>query len=42
MLELTNNENSEKVLILNGISIEVVINSWIKQYAINLTKLVHA
>ena len=33
--------NSEKFLILNGISIVVVIDSWIKQYVINLTKLVH-
>ena len=36
--------NSEKFLFLNGISISivVVINSWLKQYVINLTKLVHA
>ena len=36
--------NSEKCffLFLNGISIVVVINSWLKQYVINLTKLVNA
>ena len=34
--------NSEKFLFLNGISIVVVIDSWLKQYVINLTKLVHA
>ena len=33
--------NSEKVLFLNSISIAAVINSWPKQYVINLTKLVH-
>ena len=32
--------NSEKFLFLNGISIVVVINCWLKQYVINLTKLV--
>ena len=31
-----------KFLFLNGISIVVVINGWLKQYVINLTKLVHA
>ena len=31
-----------RVLFLNGISIVVVINSWLKQYVINLTKLAHA
>ena len=30
------------VLFLNGISIIVVIDSWLKQYMINLTKLAHA
>ena len=35
--------NSEKVfLFLNGISIVVVIISWLKKYVINFTKLVHA
>ena len=29
----------KRVLFLNGISIVVVINSWLKQYVINLTKL---
>ena len=33
--------NSEKVLFLNGISIVVVIDNWLKQYVINLSKLVH-
>ena len=33
--------NSEKFLFLNGISIVVVIDSWLKQYVINLTKQVH-
>ena len=32
----------KRVLFLNGISIVVVINSWLKQYVINLTKLAHA
>ena len=30
-----------KFLFLNGISIVVVINSWLKQYVIHLTKQVH-
>ena len=34
--------NSEKFLFLNGISKVVVINSWLKRYVINLTKLVIA
>ena len=32
----------KRVLFLNGISIVVVINSWLKQYVINLTKLAYA
>ena len=32
----------ERALFLNSISIVVVINSWLKQYVINLTKLAHA
>ena len=32
----------KRVLFLNGFSIVVVINSLLKQYVINLTKLVHA
>ena len=32
----------KRVLFLNGISIVVVINGWLKQYVINLTKLDHA
>ena len=31
-----------KFLFLNGISIVVVINSWLKQYVMNLTKLAHS
>ena len=32
----------KRFLFLNGISIVVVINSWLKQYVINLTKLAYA
>ena len=32
----------KRFLLMNGICIVVVINSWLKQYVINLTKLVHA
>ena len=43
MLELTYNYKFRKVfLFLNGISIVVVIIGWLRQYVINLTKLVHA
>ena len=31
-----------KFFFLNGISIVVMINSWLQQYVINLTKLAHA
>ena len=43
MLELTYNYKFRKFfLFLNGISIVVVIIGWLRQYVINLTKLVHA
>ena len=35
-------KKSDFFLFLNGISIVVVIDSWLKQYVINLTKLAHA
>ena len=41
-LHLPTITTSKKFLFLNGISIVVVINSWLKQYVINLAKLVHA
>ena len=42
ILSILTYANSEKFLLLNGISIVFVINSLLKQYVINFTKLVHA